>query len=291
MKKSNKLRVAVTGANGFVAQHTRNLLNEKGVKIYGIARRNFSNYKSESKIISPNTSINEISGKLKNCDALIHLVGSGRESNVYSYKSINLNLTNKIIEICKRSKIKKIVYFSGLGVTSNPISSYFISKHKAEQEIIYSGLDYTIFRPSYIIGKNDPLAKNLTNQIQLGKITIPGKGNYHLQPIFVGDVAQIIFQAITSKKFSKKIVDLVGPQKVTFLEFVKQFKGKRKTKMEHVDLEYAFREALENPDSHYGIDDLNIMIGGFTGNYNKLKKLSGLKFKKFKTILESSSLS
>ena len=285
MKKSSNLRVAITGANGFVASNTRNLLNKKGVKLYSIARRNFSIYKTETKIISPDTSIKDISSRLKNCDALIHLVGSGRESSVYSYKSVNLNLTNKIIEICKRSKIKKIVYFSGLGVTSNPISSYFISKRKAEQEIINSGLDYTIFRPSYIIGKDDPLAKNLTNQIKKGKIIIPGKGNYYLQPIFVGDVAEIVYRSVFSKKFSKKIVDLVGPQKVTFLEYVKKFLGKRKTKIEHVDLEYAFREALDNPYSNYGIDDLNIMIGGFTGNYSKLKKLSGLKFS------ESSSLS
>ncbi len=56
-------------------------------------------------------------------------------------------------------------------------------------------------------------------------------------------------------------------------------------------LEHAFGDALVNPQSLYGIDDLNIMIGDFTGNYTILKKLSGLKFKKFKTILQSSSLS
>ncbi len=291
MKKSSKLRIAITGANGFVAQNTREFLNKKGVKLYSIARRNFSTNKSETKIVSPSTSINQISSKLKNCDALIHLVGSGRASIDSPYKIVNLNLTKKIIQICKKSNIKKIIYISGLGVSDNSISLYFRSKYKAEQEIINSGLDYTIFRASYIIGKNDPLAKNLTTQIQLGKIMIPGKGNYHLQPIFVGDVAEIFYKAITSKKFSKKIIHLVGPQKVTFLEFVKQFKGNTKAKIEHMKLEYAFGDALVNPQSLYGIDDLNIMIGGFTGNHNILKKLSGLKFKKFKTILQSSSLS
>ena len=69
MKKSKDLRIAVTGANGFVAQNTRYLLNNKGVKLYGISRKTFSNYKSESKIISPDISLNEISRKLKNCDA------------------------------------------------------------------------------------------------------------------------------------------------------------------------------------------------------------------------------
>lgn len=291
MRKFKELRIAVTGANGFVAKHTRNLLNQKGVKLYGISRKNFSNYKSESKIISPSTSINDISRKLKNCDALIHLIGTGRQTIDSTYKSVNLDLTKKIIEICKKSKIKKIVYISGLGVSNNSISSYFISKYKAEKEIINSGLDYTILRASYIIGKNDPLTINLTNQIKTGKIIIPGKGNYYLQPILVNDVAEIIHDSVINKKFSNKIIELVGPEKVTFIEFVKLFKGKRKIKIENIELEHAYRDALDNPNSNYGIDDLNIMIGNFTGNHNKLKKLTRLKFKKFRTILQSSSLS
>ena len=291
MKKSNKLRIAVTGANGFVAQHTRNFLNKKGVKLYSISRKNFQNYKSESKVISSSTNINEISTKVKNCHALIHLIGTGKQTIDSNYKSVNLELTKKIIEICRKSKIKKIVYISGLGVSENSISSYFISKYKAEQEIINSGLDYTILRASYIIGKNDPLKNNLTNQIQTGKIIIPGKGNYHLQPIFINDVAEIIYQSIISKKFSNKIIDLVGPEKVTFKEFVRIFKGKRKIKIENIELENAYRDALHNPNSNYGIDDLNIMIGDFTGNHNILKKLIRLKFKKFRDVLQSSSLS
>ena len=291
MKKSKELRIAVTGSNGFVAKHTRNLLNQKGVKLYGISRKNFSNYQSESKIISPTISINDISRKIKNCNALIHLIGTGKQTIDSTYKSINLDLTKKIIEICKKSKIKKIVYISGLGVSNNSISSYFISKYKAEQEIINSGLDYTILRASYIIGKNDPLTINLTNQIKTGKIIIPGKGNYYLQPIFVNDVAEIIHDSVINKKFSNKIIELVGPEKVTFIEFVKLFKGKRKIKIENIELEHAYRDALDIPNSNYGIDDLNIMIGNFTGNHNKLKKLTRLKFKKFRTILQSSSLS
>ncbi len=291
MKKSDELRIVVTGANGFVAKQTRNFLNKKGVKLYGIARKNFSNYKSESKIISPSTNINDISSKLKNCHALINLIGTGKQTIDSTYKFVNLDLTKKIIEICKKSKIKKIVYISGLGVSNNSISSYFISKYKAEQEIINSGLDYTILRASFIIGKNDPLRINLTNQIQTGKIIIPGKGNYHLQPIFVNDVAEIIYYSITSKKFSNKIIELVGPEKITFKEFVNIFKGKRRIKIENIELDHAYRDALHNPNSNYSIDDLNIMTGDFTGNHNKLKKLSSLKFKKFRDVLQSSSLS
>ena len=291
MTKSNKLRVAVTGSTGFVGKNVRNLLHKQGVKLFSISRKNFPNYKSESKIISPDININTISKKLKNCHALVHLIGTGHQSINSTFEYVNVEQTKKIIQVCLKSKIKKIIYISGLGVSKNSTSAYFISKFKAEQAIIDSGLDYTIFRASYIIGKSDPLTKNLKNQIKSRKIIVPGSGKYHLQPIFVNDVARIIFHSIISKKFSNKIIDLVGPETVTFQNYVNIFKGKSKIKIKNVDLEHAYYDALHNKKCLYGIDDLNIMVGDFTGNHTRLKKLAGFEFKKFRDILQSSSLS
>jgi len=285
MIKSKKLRIVVTGANGFVAKNVRKLLSNEDVSIFSISRKNFLKYKSETKIISPNLRINDISHKLKNCNALIHLIGTGRQTVNSTYEHVNVENTKKIIQLCKKSKIKKIVYISGLGISNKSVTSYFISKYKAEKEIIESGLDYTILRASYIIGNNDPLTKNLTNQIKKKKIQIPGSGKYHIQPILVNDVAKVIFSSIISKKFSNKIIELVGPETVTFNDFVKLFKGKSNIKIKNIDLEQAYYDALNNPKSNYGVDDLNIMIGNFVGNHNKLKNLCGFNFKSFRDIL------
>ena len=285
MIKSNELRIVVTGANGFVANNVRKLLAEEGVNLFGVSRKNFSNYKTEKKIISSNLNINNLSKKLKNCNALIHLIGTGRQTVNSTYENVNVEITKKIIQLCKKSKIKKIVYISGLGVSNKSVSSYFISKYKAEKEIIESGLDYTILRSSYIIGTNDPLTKNLNNQIKMKKIIVPGSGKYHIQPIFVNDVAKVIFNSLISKKFSNKIIELVGPETVTFNDFVKLFKGKSNIKIKSIDLEQAYYDALHNPKSNYGVDDLNIMIGDFVGNHTKLKKLCGFNFKSFRDIL------
>ena len=285
MNKSNDLRIVVTGANGFVAKNVRKLLASKGVNLFGVSRKNFSNYNSEKKIISPNLGINDISHKLQKCNALIHLIGTGRQTVNSSYDEVNVETTKKIIQICKKSRIKKIIYISGLGVSRKSVSSYFISKYKAEQEIINSGLDYTILRASYIIGYNDPLTKNLNNQIKKKQIQIPGSGKYHIQPIFVNDVAKVIYNSVISKKFSNKIIELVGPETVTFNDFVKLFTKKSKIKIKNIDLEQAYFYAMHNPKSYYGVDDLNIMIGDFVGNHTKLKKLCNFSFKSFRDIL------
>ncbi len=287
--KNQQLRIAITGANGFVAKNLRKILYEKEINSICIARRNFQTYNSETKIISTEFSTKLIS-KIKNCDALIHLIGIGRETSKNGYQETNVESTKKIVEICKKAKIKKIIYNSGLGVSENSTSSYFVSKFKAEQLIINSGLDYTIFRPSYIIGKDDLLSQSLKKQIKNGVVIIPGSGNYKLQPISVNDVTKIILKSIISKNFSKKIIDLVGPKTVSFKNFVKVFVGSKNVKLKKINLETAYFDALHNPKSIFGVDDLNVMVGNFTGNFRTLEKISGIKLKSYKEILDSSCL-
>ena len=223
------MQIAITGANGFVGKNIRRILYKKNIKLVSIARRNFSTYKSEKKIISANLNKN-LALKLKNCVALVHLIGTGYQNISSDFENVNVQITKNTVSLCKKSGIKKIIYLSGLGVSKNSTSGYFISKYKAEQEIINSGLDYTIFRASYILGKNDPLTKCLNNQIKNGCIIIPGSGNYHLQPIFVNDVAKIIFLSINSKQFSNKIFDLVGPEVISFHDYVTSFIGMKNIK-------------------------------------------------------------
>ena len=156
-------------------------------------------------------------------DVLIHLVGIGKQSVKIDYDMVNIEFTKHIVNLSKKAKIKKIIYVSGLGVSSNTSLGYFISKYKAEKIIINSGLNYTIFRPSYIVGKDDLFSKHLKKQIKNGQIQVPGSGTYSIQPIHINDVVKVIFQSITKTKFGNKIIDLVGPDDVTFVQYVKLF--------------------------------------------------------------------
>src|SRR5579872_2515456 len=118
---------------------------------------------------------------------------------------------------------------------------------------------------------------------------IPGSGNYRFQPIFIGDVSDVIIKSMTEKKFSNKIIDLVGPQMVSYNAFVKKFSG-GKVGMKKIDLESAYHDALHNRGP-FGVDDLSIMVGDYTGNHKKLAGLARMKFTRYETVLESRGLS
>ena len=284
MTKQEISTITITGANGFVAKNLRNFLSKNHIKVIAIARKTFQKHHTETVVYSKTLLEKGLHNKLRNCDALVHLIGIGKQSSKYNFED-NVDLTKNMIKTCKKSGIKKIVYISGLGVTNNSRSDYFISKYKAEQEIINSGLDYTIFRPSYIVGKKDYLSKFILKQIEKGIVIIPGSGKYHLQPIFVEDVAKIIVESISEKKFSNKILDLVGPEIIKFEDFVRYFVKNKKTKIQKINLESIYHDALHNPKSVYDLDSLNLLIGDYTGNLKQLQKTSNVKLRLIKDIL------
>ncbi len=284
MTKQEILTITITGANGFVAKNLRNFLSKNHIKVIAIARKTFQKHHTETVVYSKTLLEKGLQNKLRNCDALVHLIGIGKQSSKYNFED-NVDLTKNMIKTCKKSGIKKIIYISGLGVTKNSRSDYFISKYKAEQEIINSGLNYTIFRPSYIVGKKDYLSKFILKQIKKGIVIIPGSGKYHLQPIFVEDVAKIIVESIYEKKFSNKILDLVGPEIIKFEDFVRYFVKNKKTRIQKINLESIYHEALHNPKSIYDLDSLNLLIGDYTGNLKQLQKTSNVKLRPIKDIL------
>lgn len=280
--------IAITGANGFVGRNVCKFLLENNIEVTSIVRT--AKKTIGNTMTSKDLSEDFLAQKIHGYDALLHFIGRGKQTADTDYEYVNVQLTRNAITLCKKAKIPKIIYISGLGVNKNTTLGYFISKYKAEQDIIHSGLDYTIFRPSYIIGRDDPLSVNLRKQMKSGTVIIPGSGNYRLQPIFVQDVANIMMKSLYEKRFSNKIIDLVGPQIVSYNRFVRDFCKVSKTRIKKVDFETVFHDALHNKGS-FGVYDLGIMVGDYIGDYRELARLTQIRFTKYEEVLEPGSSS
>lgn len=287
MVSNNTVKIVIAGANGYLGTNLRKSLHRKKFNFVSISRKDFEAYVEEDKILVNNIDAS-ISNRIKNYDVLINLIGSGRQTIYEDYYSTNTNLTKTIVEICKNANIRKIIHISGLGVSKSNTLSYFISKHRAEDEIIKSGLDYIIFRPSYIIGNQDPLSnKIMKSALKYNQIFVPGSGNYVIQPIFINDVIEIMINAISNSLFTNNIFDLVGPEVISFKKFIEIFKQAKKLEQQtqFIDMEQSYFQAIRGYSNVYCVDDLNILVGSFTGNPNRITKITGIKLKNIQSSL------
>lgn len=282
--------IAVTGASGYVARNLRRYLAGRDARVVSISRRNFAAFRDEHKIITKDYGERKVWDRIHGFDALVHLVGIGRQSAAASYGAINSCLTGHVTEMCAKARVGRIIYLSGLGVSPKNPLSYFISKYDAERQIAGSGLPFTIFRPSFIVGRGDPLSKHLQRQIRSGEVRIPGSGSYSIQPIHVADAAKVITESVSSPRFRNKTVDLVGPDTMTFERYVRLFSAGTGARIAKIGLEGAYHDAITSPHPAFGVDDLNILVGSFEGDHARLAKLSSVGFASVPRMLKSGGL-
>ena len=112
MSDSLKKIIGVSGATGFVGKNLREYFDQNNTPHIQITRTTFQRKNPPL---------------LSKCFCFVHLIGIGAETSEKNFQEINVELAKRAVEICKQSKIKKIIYFSGLGVSKDSKSNYFIT--------------------------------------------------------------------------------------------------------------------------------------------------------------------
>lgn len=270
-------KLVVTGASGYVARNLRRYL-ARDIKLVSISRDSIKTFGDETGIVSDDYSKEHVVSEVVGADALVHLVGIGRQSVRIGYDAVNVQYARNAVDLCRRARIKKIVYISGLGASAGTPLAYFISKFKAERVVAESGLDHTVFRASYIVGRGDALTRHIKRQMRTGVIEIPGSGRYAMQPIHIDDVSEVILRSVRKSEFRNKILDLVGPESVTLEQYARHVAGEG-TEIRRISMEDAYHAAIVNPRTYFGVDDLGILAGNFCGNHSRLQRISKMKFR------------
>lgn len=113
--------------------------------------------------------------------------------------------------------VRRVVHIS---ITNPSLASpleYFRGKAELEQALQASGLSYAILRPAVLFGGEDILINNIAWALRhLPVFGVFGDGSYCLQPIHVGDLAEL---AVRQGSQSTNItLDAIGPETFTYRE-------------------------------------------------------------------------
>ena len=193
--------------------------------------------------------------KTKNIKTIVHLAAISNkndcEKNISKCYDVNLLGTINMLNFARQKKIKKIIFASSEWVYENikskklnseidiPIkfsNHYTFSKILCENAIRMAKIDYTILRFGIIYGKRNrrifSAVESIVDQyMNKNKIIVNSKKTAR-KYIYISDVINSIFVALSKNYFKKKIVDIQGPKLVNFKEIVdilnKKFSLKKK---------------------------------------------------------------
>src|SRR5262245_45725163 len=137
------------------------------------------------------------------------------------FQRMHVELPQAVVNACRAAGVKRLLHMSALGAARNAPSDYLRSKALGEEAVLAAtDLDATVFRPSIVFGPEDRflnLFAQLARFLPVMAIACP---RAQFQPIYVGDVAQVMAASLGEKESFARRYDLCGPRRYTLLELI-----------------------------------------------------------------------
>ena len=215
------MRIAITGASGFVGAHLANRLESEGHELVLISRRS---HKDDARLIASDLSdIDVLSKSLKGCNAVAHCAGINREIGNQTYERVHVQGTKNVIEAAKTAGVKKIVLMSFLRARPNCGSPYHESKWEAEEIVRNSGLDYTVIKVGVVYGRGDHMLDHLSHALHTFPVFgLVGLKEKSIRPLAVEDLVHVMRAALIDRRLKRQTIALLGPEEIYLSEAVRR---------------------------------------------------------------------
>jgi NADH dehydrogenase len=165
---------------------------------------------------------------------LISLVAV-RRNRPQSYLAVNVDGPRIMAGAAKAAGVRSVVLVSAIGARLDANYKYLTSRWMGEQELAKSGVPGTILRFSLVLAEEGGVLNDFERFVKFGPVlVIPGSGQAQYQPILREDAARCVVEAIGKPELLGKIVELGGPEVVTFetiYDWFIQARGVRKPKL------------------------------------------------------------
>ena len=234
--------ILVTGATGFIGPKIVHRLRAEGKDVRCLVRNARKAKQLESwgcdVVEGDVTDRASVDFAVMGCDAVIHLVSIlvGRPRD---FERVMEQGTRNLVEAAKVAGVRRFILMSALGTSeaTRDLVPYFRAKWEMEQTLRESGLEYVIFRPSFVFGSDGGALQQFTRVARLAPVTpIVGSGRQKLQPIWVEDVAAYFAAAVDRSEAANRTFELGGPDVVTWNEFWERLKRARRMRRPSVHI-------------------------------------------------------
>ena len=220
------MMILLTGATGFIGGLVLDALSTKNVQIRCLVRKPAR---------SDNPNISYITGDVLDLASLvkattdvdtvyyfIHMMGEQKEQEKFDI--LDRKAITNMVKACKINGVKRIIHLTGMSDPHEILSHHLASRKEVEEIIRSSGINYTIFRASVIIGRGGAAFEILDTAVRsFPIIPVFNWANTRIQPIFIGDVIRYLVECLDKKETLNKCYDICCSEVFTYEELMQEY--------------------------------------------------------------------
>jgi NADH dehydrogenase len=161
-----------------------------------------------------------VEAAMRGSHAAINLVGILAESGAQTFDAVQ-GLGAGTVAKAASAIGARMVHVSAIGADENSLSRYARSKAAGEKAVLAAAPTTTILRPSVVFGPEDQFTNRFASLAQMSPaLPLIGAGVTKLQPVYAGDVATAVADAVEGKTRQGAIYELGGPEVLTMREIM-----------------------------------------------------------------------
>jgi uncharacterized protein YbjT (DUF2867 family) len=210
----------LTGATGSVGSRLLPLLLESGADVRCLVRepRKLGSRRVDVQIVLGD--LGEMSDPylvrqaLRGVDTVIHLAATIRDQPPKRIEELNGLASLRLLRAAERSGAQRFVFFSALNASAAQRTRFFRAKWLAEQAVVSSSLQTTVFAPSIVYDHSDPWVTLLRRFSFLPVMPVSGNGEARFEPIWAEDAARCVVAALEGGERTR--YELAGPERLSY---------------------------------------------------------------------------
>ena len=222
-------KIIIPGAAGLVGQNLIIALKDKGYKNIVAIDKHSANTEILRKL---HPDIEVISADISepgdwqtacgDADMVVMLQAQIGSKQAAPFVRNNIESTRLMLKTMKAQRIPYVVHISSSVVESVADDDYTKTKREQEEQVVASGLDYCILRPTLMFGWFDRKHLGwLSRFMQKAPVfPIPGSGKYMRQPLYVRDFCNIIISCIENEP-KGEMYNITGRENVDYVDIIR----------------------------------------------------------------------
>ncbi|HEY2659166.1 MAG TPA: complex I NDUFA9 subunit family protein [Caulobacteraceae bacterium] len=217
--------VTVFGGSGFLGAQAVRALAKRGYRVRVAVRRPGHAYRlrmlgdvGQIEIVQANIRAPaSVARALVGAQACVNMVGALYESGRQKFQSLHAMGAQNIAEAAAAAGVARLIHVSAIGADARSTSKYARTKAMGEDAARAAFPGATVLRPSIVFGRDDSFFNRFGQMATLSPVLpLIGGGETRFQPVFVGDVAAAVANAIGDPATTGQTYELGGPAVYSF---------------------------------------------------------------------------